>query len=110
MITNKQKEWLEQYLKDYLTERDPHRVNPHKTYIYLQRIQERIDRMLDNALWLAENAPWIFTDETTEIISIDTNNPLPRHRRLKKLITIIKLLYPNVNIWLEEDNFKKNSN
>jgi len=48
----------------------------------MKRIQERIDHMLENALWLARNYPELFKDETSEIISIDTDNPLPRHRRL----------------------------
>ena len=96
MITEKQKEWIIKLLS--IGEPDTH-----KKYVYKKRIQEHIDKMLENGLWLARNYPDLFRDETTEILSIDTDNPLPRHRRLKKLIQIILLLYPNVKVWLEEE-------
>lgn len=96
MITDKQREWLTKYLSRGESD-------SHKRYVYMKRIQERIDHMLENAVWLARNYPELFKDETSEIISIDTDNPLPRHRRLKKLIQIITLLYPEVNVWLEEE-------
>jgi len=69
---------------------------PRKYSAYTQRIQKKIDRELENGLWLAINRPDLFKDERTEF----QDQTLERYRRLKKLMLIIKALYPTKDVQL----------
>lgn len=86
VVTDKQLKWLDDIISGRVTKRD----NPHKWSVYRKRIRERIDHQLDNLVWLAENAPEILKDEEYEIQEFGAII----HRRLKKLMLTIKLIYP----------------
>jgi len=83
------KKWLET-LKGRPIKKSP------KYYVYIGRIQRRIDRELDNLLWLAQNFPEVFLDEEHQYY--DESGKIVPHRRLKKLIRVLLYLYPTAEI------------
>lgn len=98
MPTEKQIEFLESILTGKVTKKD----NPHKYSVYMKRIRERLDIEIDSWMWLAENFPEILVDEDYEIHT----DGMPRHRRLKALMRITKLIYPQADpqlVKLKED-------
>lgn len=84
------KRWLEGLPKD--------QAKDVKYCVYRNRIQKRIDKELENLLWLCEHHPEIFLDEEMEIN--DLSGKIVSHRRLKKLIICLKKLNPNSNVQL----------
>lgn len=96
MITPKMKEFLES-LPD----------NPTKTIkycVYLNRIQKRVDRELNQLFWLCRYHPQIFLDEEREWH--DKSGKIVSHRRLKKLLLCLKVLNPNIDVELVLKNLK----
>ncbi len=84
MITDKQKKFLENILNGkYSAEKN----RQHYT-ITMNRIQKRIDHMFENTEWLAENFPDILSDFDSEYKDFD----LPRRRRFKAFMKILKLI------------------
>jgi len=69
-----------------------------KDSVYINRINKRIDRELDNLLWLAMHHPQIFLDEETEFS--DTSGKIVSHRRLKKILLVINNLNPKLEVEL----------
>jgi len=92
MITDIQLEWLKGIVEGKITKRD----NPHKWSVYMKRIRDRIDHGFENLQWVAENAPDILSDAEYEIQEFG----VIKHRRLKRLMVIIKILYPEVDVEL----------
>jgi len=90
MITEKMKKWLES-----LPENPPRTI---KYCVYMNRIQQRISRELDNLLWLCIHHPEIFLDEERE--HKDETGKIMSHRRLKKLLLCIKALNPKMEVEL----------
>jgi len=88
MITNKQKAWLQGFVEGTRTKRD----DPHKWSVYRKRIRERIEHMLDNGVWLANNMPEILRDEEWEIQELGAI----RRKRLKMLLVMIHAMYPDL--------------
>jgi len=98
MITEKMKRWL-----STLIGRDIKKDA--KYYIYMSRIQRRIDRELDNLLWLAKHYPEVFLDKEHQYY--DEYGQITPHRRLKKLIRILLDLYPTAEIEFVLKNVEK---
>lgn len=69
-----------------------------KYCVYMNRIQKRIERELDMLLWLAINHPEIVVDEEREWKN--ESGKIVSHRRLKKLLLIVKALNPKMEIEL----------
>lgn len=63
MITDIEKKWLQDELAGKVKKKD----NPRKYSAYLRRINTRIDHMIENLLWLAENRPDILQDLRNEL-------------------------------------------
>lgn len=84
------KKWLEA-----LPERPTKDV---KYCVYMNRVQKRIDKELDNLFWLCQHHPEIFMDEETEIN--DLSGKIVSHRRLKKLLLCVNSLNPNMDVEL----------
>jgi len=75
--------------------------NPEKTVkhcVYINRMQKRITRELDQLFWLCRNHPDIFLDEEREYRS--DSGKIMSHRRLKKLLLCLKLLNPKMEVEL----------
>jgi len=64
--------------------------NPRKYSAYMKRIQERIDHMLDNMVWLANNRPELLKFEEREL---DDPN-IERYMRLKKILDVCVKMNP----------------
>lgn len=105
MITDIQRKWLQDILDGKITKKQ----NPRKWSSYLRRINDHIDHMVENGIWLAEKFPDIIRDLKNEM----TDENLPMKRRAKALlkmvslfeneptvIELISLLYINHNIEL----------
>lgn len=84
------KEWL-----DGLPD-DP--IKDVKYCVYMNRIQQRITRELENFKWLCKNFPDIFLDENIEINNL--SGKIVSHRRFKALIRCIMMLNPDMDIEL----------
>jgi hypothetical protein len=96
MITEKMKEWLNTL---------PEIPNKDVKYcVYNNRIQKRIEKELDQLLWLCIKHPEIFLDEDSEIN--DMTGKIVSHRRLKKLILCLKNLNPTMDVELVLKNIK----
>jgi hypothetical protein len=92
MITKRMLEYLRE------AERSPELKKEPKYAVYLNRIQKKIDSDMNNMLLLAKLFPEIFLDEEREWKD-ETGKVVP-HRRLKKLLTTIKLLNPKMEVEL----------
>ena len=90
MITKKMKQWLKS-LPD-----EP--VKDVKFCVYINRIQKRIERELENFQWVCKNFPEIFLDEEVEINNL--SGRIVSHRRFKKLLECVLSLNPEINIEL----------
>lgn len=75
-----------------------------KYCVYINRVQKRIDKELDNLLWLCVNHPEIFIDQETEVN--DLTGKIVSHRRLRKLMLCINNLNPNMNVALVLEKLK----
>ena len=75
-----------------------------KYCVYINRVQKRIDKELDNLLWLCIHHPEIFIDEETEVN--DLTGRIVSHRRLRKLMLCINNLNPNMNVALVLEKLK----
>jgi hypothetical protein len=69
-----------------------------KSFVYMNRIQHKIDKELDALLWLCSKYPEIFLDEEVEMN--DLTGKIVSHRRLKKLMLCLNNLNPNCNVSL----------
>jgi len=99
MITPKMKEFLESLPKN------PKEIRKTvKHCVYLNRMQKRIDRELKMALWLAVNHPEILLDRGREYS--DDTGKIMSHRRLKKLLLIVKALNPKIEVELVLKNLE----
>lgn len=87
---------LQKFLEDVLTGKFKREDDPHKYNVYMKRIQNRLDDGFPKLLWLAENFSHLLKDEEKEF---DDPN-LPRHRRLKILLKVIKALNPASDVEL----------
>ena len=90
MITDKMKEWLEE-LPDVP-------VKDVKFCVYMNRIEKRIQRELNNFKWLCKNFPEIFLDEEVEVNEL--SGKIVSHRRLRMLLECILTLNPEMNVEL----------
>lgn len=66
------------------------RDDPRKYSAYMIRVRERIDNMLENLLWLAENYPEILRDDEFELSS-----EVERNRRARILLKATRLFEPD---------------
>jgi hypothetical protein len=96
MITDKMKKWLESL--------PPNPQKEVKYCVYVNRIQKRIDKELDNLSWLCVHHPEIFIDEETEIN--DNTGKIVSHRRLRKLMICVNNLNPNMDVVLVLEKLK----
>jgi hypothetical protein len=69
-----------------------------KHCVYMNRIQKRIERELDMLLWLAIHYPEVFLDEEREWK--EESGKIMSHRRLKKLLLVVKALNPKMEVEL----------
>lgn len=81
MITKRMQKWLEKK-----------RGSQSMRYVYVWRIQDRIERELDMLLWLAVNRPDIFL--------MDDKESAKSNERLKKLLLVVKVLNSNCEVEL----------
>jgi len=80
MITNIQRKWLDRILSGEETKEE----NPRKFSAYWKRIEERIDEMLENLKWLADNFPEVLTEGEYE----------GNHKRMKILLYVADKINP----------------
>lgn len=92
MITKKMLEFLKRAEKDPQLKKEP------KYAVYLNRIQKKIDKDMDNMMVLAKYFPDLLLDEEREWK--DETGKIISHRRLKKLLLTIKLLNPKMEVEL----------
>jgi hypothetical protein len=92
MITRKMQKFLEEI------EKNPQLMKQIKTCVYMNRIQKRLERELDSTLWLAVHYPKVLLDEEKEYQ--DASGKIVCHRRLKKLLLIVKALNPKMEVEL----------
>lgn len=69
-----------------------------KYAVYLNRIQKKIDKDMDNMMELAKKFPDLLLDEAREYR--DETGRIISHRRLKKLLLTIKFLNPKMEVEL----------
>ena len=98
MITRKMQKFLEEI------EQHPELMKKIKYCVYMNRIQKRLERELDSTLWLAVHHPKILLDEEKEYT--DSSGKIVCHRRLKKLLLIIKALNPKIEVELVLKNLE----
>ncbi len=91
-------------MKKWLEGLPPQPVKDIKYCVYINRVQKRIDKELDNLLWLCIHHPEIFIDEETEVN--DLTGKIVSHRRLRKLMLCINNLNPNMNVALVLEKLK----
>jgi hypothetical protein len=85
-------------------EQHPELMKKIKYCVYMNRIQKRLERELDSTLWLAVHHPKILLDEEKEYT--DSSGKIVCHRRLKKLLLIIKALNPKIEVELVLKNLE----
>lgn len=98
MITRKMQKFLTEI------EQHPELMKKIKYCVYMNRIQKRLERELDSTLWLAVNHPKILLDEEKEYT--DSSGKIVCHRRLKKLLLIVKAVNPKVEVELVLKNLE----
>lgn len=69
-----------------------------KYSVYLNRIQKQIDKNLNNTVEIAKLFPNILLDEEREYR--DETGKIVSHRRLKKLLLVVKLVNPKMEVEL----------
>lgn len=100
MSTNIQTDWLKKVWAGEIKKSD----DPHNWSVYMKRIRKTIDERLDNLRWIALNMPEILEDAEYEI---EEFGKLKR-RRLKSLMLISQLIYPDGDIELVKLRDKAN--
>ena len=97
MITATMKKWLE---NDY-PELSKNRLSI-KLHVYLGRLQKRIDKQLNMALWLAVNYPNVFLGKMETVNSYGNliHSEDRTKERLKLLLLIVKALHPKIDVEL----------
>jgi len=98
MITRKMQKFLEEI------EQHPELMKKIKYCVYMNRIQKRLERELDSTLWLAVHHPKILLDEEKECM--DITGKISSHRRLKKLLLIVKAVNPKMEVELVLKNLE----
>jgi len=88
---------MKKYL-EYVMTQNPQLQKSIKHCVYMNRLQQRVERELDMALWLAIHYPNILLDENREWR--DESGKIVPHRRLKKLLLIVKALNPKMEVEL----------
>lgn len=96
MITDKMRKWLQALPET--PEKDT------KYCVYMNRIQKRVEKELDNLLWLCIKHPEIFLDEDSEIN--DLTGKIVSHRRLKRLILCLMNINPTMDVELVLKNIR----
>lgn len=91
MITKKMREYLE-----CLGDKTPEKTVKH--CVYINRMQKRITRELNQLFWLCRSHPELFLDEDREFR--EESGKIMSHRRLKKLLICVKMLNPNCDVEL----------
>ena len=89
MPTQKHIEWLQSILEGDFKKQD----DPHKYSVYRKRLRDNIDAQLDRLEWIAEYFPSVLTDEEHEIQEYGHL----RHRRLRKLMSILDKITPDAD-------------
>jgi len=87
MITELQKQFLLKHYGKPMTKKERKKYN-----VYMDRIQKQIDKKMDVTIWLAKFAPEILLNEY---------NNMNKHKRLQNLLLIIKILKPQLDVYLE---------
>lgn len=98
MITRKMQKFLEE------VEQRPEMLKKIKYCVYMNRIQKRIEKEMNSTLWLAVHHPKILLDEEKEYH--DASGKIVCHRRLKKLLLIIKAVNPKMEVELVLKNLE----
>jgi hypothetical protein len=93
---------MQKFLEE--VEKNPQLTKKIKYCVYMNRIQKRLERELDSTLWLAVHYPKILLDEEKEYT--DSSGKIVCHRRLKKLLLIIKAVNPKVEVELVLKNLE----
>ena len=83
MITDITLEFMKKILSGEIKIKD----NPRKYSTYKARIRTRIDHMMRNLLWVAENMPELLSDLNFEL----ADETVPMKRRAKSLIKAVTL-------------------
>ena len=83
MITDIQLRWFMRVISGEVKKKD----DPRTYSAYLRRIRERIDHMMRNLRWLAENRPDILQDMRYEL----ADEEIPLKRRARGLLEIVAL-------------------
>lgn len=86
IVTDIQKKWLTDIKNGKINKAD----NPRKYSAYMRRVQTRVDHLLVNFEWVADNCPDILKYEEREY---DDPN-VERHARLKRLLRICVKISP----------------
>jgi hypothetical protein len=90
------------YIENHANEINPDPKSKIKHCVYMNRMQKRIDRELQNMLWFAIHYPNIFLDEDKP--HKDAKGKVQANRRLKNLILTIKALKPKMDVVLVLNN------
>jgi len=98
MITNEMKRYLEKM--DEEKSKKLNQMEIIKRAVYLERIQKRLDRELDNLYWLCKNHPQVFLG------SYRQKGEENSHKRLKKILLCVKALNPKMEVELVLRNLK----
>lgn len=93
---------MRKFLEDM--ELHPEKMKQIKYCVYMNRIQKRIEKEMDSTLWLAIHYPKILLDEEKEYV--DSTGKIVCHRRLKKLLLIVKAVNPKMEVELVLKNLE----
>lgn len=93
---------MQKFLEDL--ENHPEKLKQIKTCVYMNRIQKRIEKEMDSTLWLAIHYPKILLDEEKEYT--DATGKIVCHRRLKKLLLVVKAVNPKMEVELVLKNLE----
>ena len=85
-------------------EKNPDLMKKLKYCVYMNRIQKRIEKEMDSTLWLAIHYPKILLDEEKEYQ--DASGKIVCHRRLKKLLLVVKAVNPKMEVELVLKNLE----
>jgi hypothetical protein len=93
---------MRKFLED--AELHPEKMKQIKYCVYMNRIQKRIEKEMDSTLWLAIHYPKILLDEEKEYV--DSTGKIVCHRRLKKLLLVVKAVNPKMEVELVLKNLE----
>jgi hypothetical protein len=97
MITKKMAKWLESLPKN--PKRRP------KYCTYMSRIQKKIDKELNELIWLAVNYPDVFKNKRYTAYG-KLRKGDKENERLKKLLLVVKALNPSCDVELVLENLE----